>query len=881
MRIEKKKKNIIMMKKRHILHWAMGVVLTPLLGSCAFDELHEIAGGGNGMLSFGVEVNAGAPEVKPMGGATRAADSGNGSATGSAVMSPDVEGFFPTSSVELSSVDGNAIYANCDERRGINMHNNVDYKATRGSIISEEANNFYSSFALYGYVYGSGQTWSSVGNSTDVDGKINGIEMKKNVSGNDYIANTNPKVYWPGASNKATFFAVAPKDCPGASITANSGGPQITYTVPQEVSKQEDFLLAVAKDVICDGKNAPSLAFNHALAAIKFEEGTLTGYSSISKVEISGVKNKGTLSSFETPSWTGQEINESGANTYTISDLSNVMFLMPQTTPDGAKLKVTFKKDTEEKAFEADLKGTSWQAGHQYTYKLSVNKVTGTFHFEVSPSTASIAITGGTVEFTVKSYFQYQDNTTTAIPWTGSYNTNGTTTTRSGQGGTTGDKVSISIDSNSSTSSSLTTNPSKGTAEKPWNLSNSQGEANVENTANCYVVNSKGTYSIPLVYGCAIKNGQPNDKSYNSTTFVNHAGTQINSPYIYEMVDNIDGAKLIWQDVQNMVTSIGLSSDNKSLIFEIGNNIAQGNAVVAATANGTVVWSWHIWVTDRDVSVNAAIPTKAFDPSYTYNFMPVPLGWCDGTTSTVAPRNFTLSLIQGQSGKNLSATIAQAGSTATSGNFTYYQWGRKDPFVGSTGTGNTCKTWYDGSGTQQSSLKINNSTRTKKYAITNPEYFIYGASQWDTGTTTYDDWNANLSSNTAPSPQFNYTVVEKTVYDPSPVGYKLPPTNAFTGFGKALGTGAQTANGSGFSNGGWNFYTGGQSTGPTDFWIAGGYRNWNNSGSLHDVGSYGNYWSAGPYSTSNGCYLRFYSSSVYPQNYYHRADGFSVRPVSE
>ena len=33
----------------------MGVVMTPLLGSCAFDELHEIAGGGNGM-SFSVEV---------------------------------------------------------------------------------------------------------------------------------------------------------------------------------------------------------------------------------------------------------------------------------------------------------------------------------------------------------------------------------------------------------------------------------------------------------------------------------------------------------------------------------------------------------------------------------------------------------------------------------------------------------------------------------------------------------------------------------------------------------------------------------------------------------------------------------------------------------
>ena len=28
-----------MMKKRHILHWAMGVVMTPLLGSCAADDI--------------------------------------------------------------------------------------------------------------------------------------------------------------------------------------------------------------------------------------------------------------------------------------------------------------------------------------------------------------------------------------------------------------------------------------------------------------------------------------------------------------------------------------------------------------------------------------------------------------------------------------------------------------------------------------------------------------------------------------------------------------------------------------------------------------------------------------------------------------------------
>ena len=30
-----------MMKKGHILHWAMGVVMTPLLGSCAADDIGD------------------------------------------------------------------------------------------------------------------------------------------------------------------------------------------------------------------------------------------------------------------------------------------------------------------------------------------------------------------------------------------------------------------------------------------------------------------------------------------------------------------------------------------------------------------------------------------------------------------------------------------------------------------------------------------------------------------------------------------------------------------------------------------------------------------------------------------------------------------------
>ena len=56
---------------------------------------------------------------------------------------------------------------------------------------------------------------------------------------------------------------------------------------------------------------------------------------------------------------------------------------------------------------------------------------------------------------------------------------------------------------------------------------------------------------------------------------------------------------------------------------------------------------------------------------------------------------------------------------------------------------------------------------------------------------------------------------------------------------------------------------------------------WRSGKSLYYVGSNGLYWSAGPYSNTYGCSLYFFSSYVNPQAYSGRANGFSVRPVSE
>lgn len=787
------------------------------------------------------------------------------------------------------------LYAHSAALRNIELHNDVTSK-TRGTVVDNSS--FYDNFGLFGYIYNSDQTWEN-----------NGSELQPTIKEEITKDNTwTSSTYLPGKTKNMALFAYAPyinAGIPvnaGISVADGKGAPQLTYTIDSDVSKQVDLLVAKSFDVV-GNTSSVELDFNHALTAVKFSVGTITGFTKINKIVISGVKNKGTLS-LDGDNW---NLDESTAD-YTIAiakeiDLStsgditgssnDLMLLMPQTLPSGAKLEVTMANDIGTKTFSTDLTG-EWKKGYTVTYQLSVDRVAGEFHFEVTPSTSSIPKEGGDFELKVKSYYQITGGAQVPIPWSGTYNIGSNQYTLSGDGSISDEIRKIYVPANNSTlnhTKTLQANPSKGTPEKPWNLSNSQGEAKVENTANCYVVNSRGTYSIPLVYGCAIKNGIINSMAYGydgtsyiSKTFKRHDDQQISSPYLKDNEITVDDAELLWQDVQGMITEVNVQDEK--IVFTIGDNIAQGNALIAAKSGSTIVWSWHIWVTDRDIS--ATVPIKCNDgTNKIYNFMQVPLGWCDSDTSSGAsPRQITVSLNQDNSAKFATAVVYQAGAAATSGNAPYYQWGRKDPLCASDGTANTTtfKKLYDISGGTVPYLAINSGTVGN--SIKNPGAFINGNGSYDWNSTTcYDTWNA-VRGNTAPSSdtdRYNHKKVVKSVYDPCPYGFKMPETKAFTGFtsngeNKTSST-SNYYNGSWETNG-WKFYTNGYNAGETDFWIAGGYRFWN-SGSLSSVGSNGVYWSAGTYSNLYGCSLDFILSDVYTQDNDCRAYGFSVRPVSE
>ena len=142
----------------------------------------------------------------------------------------------------------------------------------------------------------------------------------------------------------------------------------------------------------------------------------------------------------------------------------------------------------------------------------------------------------------------------------------------------------------------------------------------------------------------------------------------------------------------------------------------------------------------------------------------------------------------------------------------------------------------------------------------------------------YNLWDANNNVNTP-----NDNLVVKTIYDPCPAGYKLPPSNFYIGF---TTTGERTHsynvfNVQGAWAKGWHFYCGLNHTGDTAFFPALGYR-YSNSAVLCGVGSSCYYWTAGSHNTTSGWGPGFFESYMDPLNpNAYRSYGFVVRATQE
>ena len=753
-------------------------------------------------------------------------------------------------------------------------------------------------------------------------------------------------IRWSIAQPWARFFAVYPSKDSYSKLTINDmtstdNAPSVDFTVEPNVRDQKDFMTACTGEVHYATQfeqPTTNLDFRHALTAIRFAVGqNLSWNKTIDKVEIRNAIMKSKYKLSNEFSGIGATWDNTGATrgTATLSGLSvntssnpNVtimgttgdnftFYMIPQVlTGNSVTAYVHFTDNTE---ITATLKG-EWKAGTTRTLKLS--ETNSTWQYVLTPTDPSRAANYDETTsqaYGITSYRQAPDGTQQAVAWkVVGYSVDGGATytpnkpawmtalsKENGNGGTAAEQGTATLTKDVTDLLKLRNDGLKnatalGTASAPYDLSlhNYQGATTVRNTANSYLISAPGHYRIPLVYGNAIKNGATNSNAYETTAtgtyvlqhFQDHAGQPITNPWIEKSNSsayaNIDGAKIVWSDEKDLVTSPTIAHDASGdgyLDFEVkATDIKSGNAVVAVTKGGTVVWSWHLWFAPK--SALTPIPVTNYQGK-TYNFTTETLGWKPkGEVTTYnTPRTVKVKVEQtiANGGAKLFTVIniTQNNGGKKEGISTLYQFGRKDALPGTN-------TFYPTNGY---SFDNTPGGRSLGYAIQHPEnMFIYA----QTGTYYYDWCNAtyyNLWSADNTTTGFNDNAVVKTVYDPCPVGFKMPASNAFTGFTSngQYQSGAANINANGTADSwnkfsaayGHNFYTNGSKT-ATIFFPASGFR-YSGGGSLGNVGYSGYYWSAVPYNSYNGCYLYFNWSSVNPQNDGNRSFGFAARPVSE
>lgn len=348
-----------------------------------------------------------------------------------------------------------------------------------------------------------------------------------------------------------------------------------------------------------------------------------------------------------------------------------------------------------------------------------------------------------------------------------------------------------------------------GSADAPVDLSTIYGTLN---TANCYVVNASGYFKFPLVYGNAIKNGATNSTCYtytipgtyynqatypSLTQFVDYKGNAITSPKINGAVD----ATLVWEDAYNLISEVKLNPTDGAygtVSFKVNqDDLQQGNAVIAIRdANGLIIWSWHIWVTEHwseegSLKLVGDIAMPTYDSGYVANnqFYAAPrnLGWCDPKNVWYLKRVGDISFEQADSKNVAKLNIEQREAMIEYwiGNNTYYQFGRKDPIVGFMNTGSVVKYNFG-----PYPYQIDPQTKEIKDGIQRPYALFVGAD----AEVAYNDWLSthyqNLWNNSTSIPTttqtnpsgatiaYYYSGV-KTVYDPCPAGYMVPPVGFF------------------------------------------------------------------------------------------------------
>lgn len=336
-------------------------------------------------------------------------------------------------------------------------------------------------------------------------------------------------------------------------------------------------------------------------------------------------------------------------------------------------------------------------------------------------------------------------------------------------------------------------------------------DLSAEGNANCYIVTASGAYSFKVVKG----NGK-------------------------ESVGKASYADVLWEsfgtdetpNVGDLISQVNYDGEN--IKFVTSDTYREGNAVIAVRDDDEeILWSWHIWFTD----------------------MPADQEYLNGAGIYMD--------------RNLGAISAAPGDPGSLG--LMYQWGRKDPFLGSSSI--SANTKAKSTITWPPVVSCNESHGTMDYATSHPTTFI-----------TYDplsyDWYFCGNSN----PDNTRWQSEKTIYDPCPVGYRVPDGGVGYSWFKAFGGQYALTATYDSENNGYNFgkTSGNQSLTDDDicWYPAAGLLNCSDS-ELIEIDFSGGYISCIPDEYYTASFKFFSNGTMLPSLGLYRANGSSIRCVKE
>lgn len=302
-----------------------------------------------------------------------------------------------------------------------------------------------------------------------------------------------------------------------------------------------------------------------------------------------------------------------------------------------------------------------------------------------------------------------------------------------------------------------------------------------------------------------------------------------NPAYTYSDVyagDEYKAAKIdvLWQDQKLLIQSVYFNADKRSATLKTSGR--KGNAVIALyNKAGEIIWTFHIWCTAQPQNLDFASNSLG----HAYSVMD----------------------------RNLGAMSAELGVDSSFG--LYYQWGRKDPFIGFTSPDYVNdKEMYDMDGKEVTLTKKNVGTTpvNSEEMTKNPLTFYVGIDPWDNSDASKTLlWGDNIDDGTAPV---------KTIYDPCPKGYMVAPHDLLWITHKGGNSPASATDPSAYytygntdiesinKNGGWALYCDGNGLDQSKIF----YFNFTGSRNIlaSGVGIGGNIWSSGCSSDYNAHY---------------------------